>query len=261
MYPISALISMAGVYIGTSGWVYSDWWGKFYPSDLPERKWLEFYSQNFRTVEINSTFYHQMKPTTFANWAKSVPGDFLFAVKASRFITHIKRLKAPKSSLVTFFDSVGQLGVKLGPILLQSPPRFGADEKRLEGFLQTANSLQQTVSGKRSAIRLAFEFRDPSWFDESIYQVLRKHNAALVIAESGGHWPQEEIITADFTYLRFHGEGGSYATKYTDEELKEWAKKIKKWQKMGVDVYVYFNNDVNAFAVENAQTLIGMCSV
>ena len=269
---------MADVYIGTSGWVYSDWQGKFYPDDLPQRKWLEFYGQQFKTVEVNSTFYHSMRTVTFENWAKSVPERFTFALKGSRFITHIKRLKPDPASIEKFIESSISLGDKLGPILWQLPPRFKADKERLERFLQTASHLRGESSshlGGGQKLRYAFEFRDPSWFDETIYQVLRKYNAAVVIAESGGYWPSsasssaeatddkeapegkpsEEVITADFTYIRFHGEGGSYATSYTDQELTVWAKKIKKWQEMGIDVYAYFNNDVNAFAVDNAKTL------
>ena len=261
--------------------MYSDWKGAFYPQDLPQRKWLEFYGQQFKTVEVNSTFYHSMRPATFENWAKSVPSDFVFSIKGSRFITHIKRLKPDRASIERFIESSKSLGDKLGPILWQLPPRFKEDEERLESFLVHCSQL--TVHREKKSVnrepridnRFAFEFRDPSWFDQSIYQILRKHNAALVIAESGGYWPSsasssaeatddkeapegkpfEEVITADFTYIRFHGEGGSYATSYTDQELTVWSRKIKKWQEMGIDVYAYFNNDVNAFAVDNAKTL------
>ena len=252
---------MANVYIGTSGWVYSDWQGKFYPDDLPKRKWLEYYGQHFKTVEVNSTFYHSMRPATFENWAKAVPDNFVFAVKASRFITHVRRLEDIKSSMIQIIEPALRMSKKLGPILFQLPPRFKADGKRLERFLQTASHLRGESSshlGGGQKLRYAFEFRDPSWFDEPIYQLLGKHNAALVIAESGGHWPSEEVITANFIYIRFHGEGGSYASKYTDDDLKVWAKKIKKWQKAGVDVYAYFNNDVNAFAIDNAKMLIDL---
>lgn len=263
---------MANYYIGTSGWQYGDWsfdyaqdkLNYFYPPKLPKRKWLEYYSGHFKTVEINATFYHQMKPTTFANWARTVPEDFVFAVKASRFITHIRRLKNATGSMNRFIRPTVSLGKKLGPILFQLPPRFKADEKRLGKFLELSTEIlghkktskYSELRTHHSKLKLAFEFRDPSWFSESIYKILRKYNAALVIAESGDHWPSAEVITADFTYLRFHGEGGSYASKYTDEELKVWASKIKKWQKTGFDVYAYFNNDVGAFAVDNAKTLL-----
>lgn len=268
--------SSAKVYIGTSGWVYPDWSfdyaqdkrNYFYPPKLPKNKWLEFYGQQFKTVEVNSTFYHQMKPQTFENWAKMVPEKFIFAVKASRFITHIKRLKPDRSSLETFFESVGSLGNKLGPILFQCPPRGKADGRRLGLFLSRCVNINP-IQDRKGRFNFAFEFRDASWFNESIYEILRKHNAALVIAESGGHptsprelrgarWPSEEVLTTDFTYIRFHGEGGSYATSYTDRELKDWAQKIKKWQKQGNDVYAYFNNDVGGFAIENTKTLISM---
>lgn len=253
---------MTKVYVGTSGWVYPDWTGKFYPADLAQRKWLEYYSQHFKTVEVNATFYRQMKQSTFENWVKTVPFDFIFSVKASRFITHIKRLKPADDSLVRFIESVSFLDKKLGPILFQLPPRLKIDTKKLEIFFSE-------LRAQNLRLKAAFEFRDRSWFDDAIYQILKKHNAALVISESGGHptsprelrgarWPSEEVITADFTYIRFHGEGGSYASKYTDDELAEWAAKIKKWQKQGVDVYAYFNNDVAGFAVENAKTLAGL---
>lgn len=257
---------MSKVHVGTSGWMYGDWRDLFYPDGLPQRKWLEYFGQHFKTVEVNSTFYHQMKPATFENWAKIVPLDFVFSIKGSRFITHIKRLRADRASVNQFIESAKNLGNKLGPILWQMPPRFKADKKRLEKFLVDCSSLivqgDKTNNDKRSMInyRFAFEFRDASWFEQSIYQILKKYNAALVIAESGGYWPAAEEITADFTYIRFHGEGGSYATSYTDQELESWAKKIKKWQKARVDVYAYFNNDVAGFAVENVRTLVNLIS-
>ena len=282
---------MAKLFIGTSGWMYKDWQGKFYPEKLPQRKWLEYYGQHFKTVEVNSTFYHSMKLTAFENWFRSTPDDFVFAVKASRFITHIKRLKPDRETIKNFIESVTALGDKLGTILWQLPPRFKAEAERLEAFLVLSsgiidhsnsqkNSIDYELRTTNSKLKMAFEFRDPSWFNESIYQILRKHNAALVIAESGGYWPYsakastdakamadesegkpfEEVITADFVYLRFHGEGGTYSTSYTDQELEEWSKKIKKWQRAGIDVYAYFNNDVAGFAVENAKALIDMVS-
>jgi len=270
---------MANVYVGTSGWMYRDWsfdyvqdkLNYFYPSKLPRNKWLEYFSRHFRTVEVNSTFYHQMKPAIFENWAQAVSDDFIFSIKASRFITHIKRLKDCRDSLKIMMEPTASLGEKLGPILFQCPPRWKADEKRLEDFLVNSSRLMVHSKGKsvnrepRTVNRLAFEFRDPSWFDESVYKILKKYKVALVIAESGdtppslklrrARWPSEEVITADFVYIRFHGEGGSYSTKYTDKELAIWAKKIKKWQKDGIDVYAYFNNDVGGFAVENAKQL------
>lgn len=268
---------MSRLYVGTSGWVYGDWsfdyaqdkLNYFYPPKLPKRKWLEYYSGHFKTVEVNATFYHQMKPKTFENWAKTVPSDFVFAIKASRFITHVKRLKVTNSSVIQIIEPASVMGEKLGPILLQLPPRLKADAKRLADFLQMFTSeepigaprrwLQGLLRGGKMRLKMAFEFRDPSWFNESIYQVLRKYKGALVIAESGGYWPNDEVVTADFTYIRFHGEGGSYASKYTDEELRVWAKKIRRWQKSGIEVYAYFNNDVSAFAVDNAETLDQLC--
>jgi uncharacterized protein YecE (DUF72 family) len=243
--------------IGTSGWVYPHWQPDFYPADLPQKKWLEYYGQKFDTVEVNSSFYHQVLPKTYENWSQNVPKSFIFALKGSRFITHIKRLKDSKEPLKNFFESAKFLEGKLGPILFQLPPRMKADKERLESFLSTANRLRSTavVGSRKSVVRLAFEFRDQSWFEKEIYKTLGKYNAGLVIADSGGNWPTEEVVTADFVYIRFHGKE-LYSSNYPKKELQGWAAKIKNWCKSSLDVYVYFNNDVLGYAVENAKTML-----
>lgn len=250
---------MSKVLIGTSGWVYKDWAGIFYPGDLPQNKWLEYYSQNFKTVEVNSTFYHQMKPETFAKWRQKVAKDFIFSVKANRFITHIKRLLECGEPLKRLLEQVKDLGNNSGPILFQLPPALKANENRLKSFI---NKLRTTNGGKASLLRSAevktcFEFRDKSWFQDKVFNILRKYNVATVINDSP-HFPKVEEITGDFTYIRFHGPSALYSSEYSNRELKVWTSKIKKWLKNKIDVYCYFNNDVGGFAIKNATTLIQM---
>lgn len=243
------------VHIGTSGWTYKDWENIFYPPGLPNKKWLEFYSKEFQTVEINASFYHQMRDITYQNWYKTTPNNFVFSVKVSRFITHIKKLNDPKESWERFINNAKYLKKKLGPILFQLPPSLKANKKNLIDLLD--------IIPKK--YRIAFEPRHESWFQEDIYKVFKKYDSTLVIAESGGKWPSYSInsledgringISTSFVYLRMHGPGGSYDSKYKDAQLEKWAKKIKGWQKNGLDVYVYFNNDAHGYAVDNAKKL------
>lgn len=238
---------MSKIFIGTSGWVYSDWQGVFYPDNLPQNKWLEFYSQHFATVEVNSTFYHQMRPGTFVNWSKMVPKDFIFTIKANRFITHIKRLLDCSEPLNRLLEQLKGLGNNLGPILFQLPPRWRADEKRLDRFLYELRTLN-------SKLMVVFEFRDESWFKKSVLEFLKKYNVGLVINDSP-HFPKVEEITTDFTYIRFHGPSALYSSEYSEKELEIWAKKIKSWEKKRISVFAYFNNDVGGYAIKNARSL------
>jgi uncharacterized protein YecE (DUF72 family) len=233
---------MAKVYIGTSGWVYGHWKDVFYPRDLPSKDYLKYFSQHFKTAEVNYSFYHLPKTSTYEKWYSETPKNFIFSVKSSRFITHIKRLKGVKTAWKTFLNNASCLKEKLGPILFQFPPNFRADEeniKRLEKFLKMI---------KNKSLRFAFEFRHKSWRDEKIYNLLKKYNTAWV----GG------IVTADFVYIRMHGPESLYTSKYTKKELKDLAEKIKKWKKQGLDIFVYFNNDAYGYAIKNAQELIKM---
>jgi len=223
---------MANLFIGTSGWVYEDWSGIFYPEDLSSRERLRYFS-------------------TYENWYDQTPKDFVFAVKASRFITHIKRLKDVKEAWETFIDNALNLNEKLGPILFQFPPSFKADQEnvdKLEKFLRLV---------KNYRARYAFEFRHKSWCEEKIYKVLKDYGAAWVIADSPSY-PRAEVLTTDFVYVRMHGSKILFSSKYTKEELEKLAGKIKNWIRCN-DVYVYFNNDVSGFAVENARELLKMC--
>jgi uncharacterized protein YecE (DUF72 family) len=236
---------MPKIYIGTSGFSYPHWEkGVFYPEGLAKAKQLEYYSQHFQTVELNNPFYHLPSAKTFQGWYRRTPADFIFAVKASRYITHVKKLKEAKEPWQRFINNTKELKEKLGPILFQLPPNWQADPERLEKFLKILSKKYQ----------YSFEFRHPSWFDQEIYHLLREYHIALCLADST-HWPYQEEITADFVYLRLHGSRSLYSSKYTDKELKSWAAKIKKWQKLGKDIFVYFNNDAYGYAVKNALTL------
>ena len=252
-------LQKAKIYIGTSGWVYSHWVGKFYPENLPSKDRLKYFAKYFDTAEVNYSFYHLPRPTTFLKWYQETPKGFLFSVKASRFITHIKRLKNVKDPWQQFFENAKNLKEKLGPILFQFPPSFKAEKEniqRLRNFLKLLSNYQlatihYSLPTTHYKLRYAFEFRHKTWLDEETYKLLEKYNAALVIADSS-RYPKAEVVTTDFVYIRMHGPAELFASKYSDKALENLAKKIKKWQKEKRDVFVYFNNDFHGFAIENA---------
>jgi uncharacterized protein YecE (DUF72 family) len=269
------------IYIGTSGWSYCDWSdGEFYPKNLKERDWLTYYSQHFKTVEINATFYHQMSVKTYQNWYRIVPKDFIFSVKISRFLTHVKKLNQPREPWQRFINNAKHLKEKLGPILVQLPPNFKMNCERLINFFKAIErsrnigisrregrdpELALRVSGLRHTpqdnIKIALEVRDESWLCNEVYQILKKYNCALVFADSEP-WPDlrrskwQLPITANFIYIRMHGPGDLYGSKYTTPQLKKVAQRIKLWQRKAKQIYVYFNNDTDGYAVENANKLI-----
>ena len=250
---------MAKLYIGTSGWVYPHWKGIFYPKGLSAKNRLRYFSQQFKTVEVNYSFYHLPRSKTYQNWYKQTPKDFLFSVKASRFITHIKRLKNVSDSWEKFFNNALYLKEKLGLVLFQFPSSFRATDEnitRLEGFLNVITADFKELS--HTSPRYSFEFRDRSWITNRIYTLFRKYNIAWVIADSP-FYPKSEVVTADFVYLRMHGSKIMFSSSYTKEELIILAEKIKEWLKNGLDVYCYFNNDAMGYAVENAKELIKFC--
>lgn len=232
------------IQIGTSGWVYKHWKGVFYPEGLSSRDRLEYYNERFGTVEVNNSFYNLPKAATFENWADSTSDDFVFAVKASRYITHMKKLKDPKQAVSRFFSRVRHLGDKLGPVLFQLPPSWHVNVERLDSFL---NSLSADYL-------YAFEFRDPSWFVREIYDVLSENGAALCIYDMEGDVSEKEL-TADFVYVRLHGPGKSYQGSYTDTQLGRWADELSSWAGQGRDIYCYFNNDPEGHAPRNALRL------
>ncbi len=238
---------MAGkVRIGTSGWHYKHWLdGVFYPAGTRTSEMFQFYARHFDTVEINNSFYRLPTAATFDNWRESSPPNFCYAVKGSRFITHMKKLKDPQSSSAKFFLAADRLERKLGPILFQLPPRWKVNIERLEEFLRTLPDEHRYV----------IEVRDESWLIPDVYDVLRKNNVAFCIHDFADMKVPREI-TADFTYIRFHGPtSAKYWGSYPDRELHAWADQIKQWRRKLSSVYAYFNNDPEGAAVRNALTL------
>jgi uncharacterized protein YecE (DUF72 family) len=234
---------MGEVRIGTSGWNYASWRETFYPPGLPARRWLEHYATVFDTVEINATFYRLAKPPAVANWVQQTPPEFVFAAKSSRFLTHMKRLTDMDRGLGRYYDSIEPLAEspKLGPVLWQLPDNFKRDDDRL------AFALEHLPPGRH-----AFELRHPSWFAEPVYELLCDHGAAFVIHDSKRRDPTPEVLTTDWTYLRFHHGRRGRRGNYSETELREWAAKVRG---LTVDVYAYFNNDWETFAPPNALRL------
>jgi uncharacterized protein YecE (DUF72 family) len=231
-------------FIGTSGWSYRHWRGPFYPEALPSRQHLDFYAERFDTVEVNGTFYRLIARETLAAWREQTPEGFVFACKASRFLTHMKRLTDCGQGLERYFQRVTALEEKLGPIVFQLPAHFRPHPERLAEFLGCLPKDQ----------RYAFEFRDPAWFTAEILALLRRSNAALCLYEFAGREAPLEI-TADFVYIRLHGPDGAYQGSYGEPALETWAKRLGAWRRRGHDVYCYFDNDDRGFAPKNALRL------
>lgn len=276
--------------IGISGWTYGGWRGVFYPKGLPHKRELAFAAGIFSSIEINGTFYSLQRPDYFAQWAADTPDDFVFAVKGSRFITHMLKLKGCEVPLANFLASgVLRLGPKLGPILWQFPAKFRYDRERIEAFLallprdteaaaRLAHRHDERVSGRswlsadaRRPLRHAFEVRHDSFADPDFVALLRSHNAALVVSDAVD-WPHFADATADFVYCRLHGSEELYASGYDDEALDRWAARVDAWAAGGEpqdlkriaqgpaprrarDVFVYFDNDEKAYAAEDARRL------
>jgi len=230
--------------IGTSGWYYQHWLKRFYPADLPKTRWFEHYAQHFDTVEINNTFYHLPKLQTIQNWHRRAPDNFLYAVKANRYITHIKKLKDTADELQRFFDAIDLLKENLGPILYQLPPSLHKDLELLQSFLRMLPKHLPAV----------FEFRHKSWYDTDTAQLLEKHNAAFCIHDMPGK-KSPRTVTSDIIYVRFHGSTGRYSGSYSDAELAEWADWLKAHSPHTRTIYAYFNNDVGGHAIHNATQL------
>jgi uncharacterized protein YecE (DUF72 family) len=232
------------ILIGTSGWHYRHWVGSYYPPRTPADAFLALYRRDFPTVEINNSFYRLPSPETLARWRDAVPARFRFAVKASRFITHFKKLKDGGASFRLFFDRVRVLEERLGPILFQLPPRWGYDGSRLEAFLTSLPP----------GPRYVFEFRDPDWYRDEAFALLDRFGAGLCIhdmPDSRG----PEVVTGKLAYVRFHGPAGKYRGAYPDAALARWAARLREWSARGLDVFAYFNNDIGGYAPRNAKTL------
>jgi uncharacterized protein YecE (DUF72 family) len=288
---LASLGRMAELRIGISGWTYPGWRGVFYPAGLPHRRELEYASHRMNSIEINGSFYSLQRPSSYRRWAEQTPHSFLFAVKGGRFITHMKKLRDVRTPVANFFASgVLRLREKLGPILWQFPPQLRFSMERFAPFLELlpathaeASRLAEentlalperawTEAEHSGALRHAFEVRHPSFLVPEFTELLRRHNAALVFADTAGLWPYAEDATADFVYLRLHGAQQLYASGYTDSELDWWAERIRRWRSgtepedarriatggastSGRDVYVYFDNDAKVHAPFDALRL------
>ncbi len=238
----------AEIRIGTSGYHYKHWVGRYYPEKIRAADMLDFYLRDFDTVELNNTFYRLPPESAFDSWRDAVPHDFLFAVKGSRFLTHMIKLKDPGRGIWNFVPRAQRLGHKLGPMLWQLPPGWNVNVERLEQFLEELPR----------GIRYAFELRNKSWMTDAVLEVLRKYDAAYCIYELAGYQSPIEI-TASWTYVRLHGPTQfKYQGSYSDKQLQSWAKRIESWKRTLNAVYVYFDNDDSAYAVNNALTLKAM---
>ncbi len=236
-------MSFRQIRVGTSGWHYDHWMGRFYPERLPKPKWLEFYSKEFDTVELNNTFYRLPNESTFEKWHDSAPDNFIFTVKASRYITHIKKLHEASDSVELFNQRAALLGEKLGPVLYQLPPNYKKDAGRLRDFLEL---LSKDVTN-------VFEFRNNSWYDDEIFDLLDKYKASFCVHDLGGK-EAPLLVTGKIVYLRFHGSA-DHSGDYTLKNLEGWVEFAQKHAKKTISLYAYFNNDINAYAVKNAKML------
>lgn len=283
---------MDGIFIGISGWRYPPWRGVFYPPGLPQHRELEYASHKLPSIEINGTFYSLQRPESFERWYHDTPSGFVFSIKGPRYITHIRRLHDISGPLSNFFASgIFNLREKLGPILWQFPPSFRYDPEKMRSFfallprdtsqaLSLARHREPHMTGRvhlaidaARPLRHAVEIRHKSFVDESFVQLLREYNIALVVADTAGKWPHCEDVTADFLYLRLHGDKEIYASGYTDEALSCWAARIRAWHsgssldsphlisdacpdRSTRDIYCYFDNDVKVKAPFDAEKLI-----
>jgi uncharacterized protein YecE (DUF72 family) len=235
---------MSTLHIGTSGWHYKHWLGNFYPAGTAPAQFLPYYMQQFDTVEINNSFYKLPSGQAFTDWMMTVPEAFVFSVKASRFITHMKKLREPQQSLALFLDRIQSLGEKLGPVLFQLPPAWHFNEERFTAFLQALPA----------TFRYTFEFRDQSWYTDRAYQLLQQYNCAFCIYDFSYH-QSPVVITTDFVYVRLHGPENKYDGSYSDQALESWATYCDIWLSQGKQVYLYFDNDIHGHAPVDALRL------
>ncbi|WP_232212861.1 DUF72 domain-containing protein [Saccharomonospora saliphila] len=260
--------------VGTSGWIYPAWRGVFYPEGLPRRRELEYLAHRVNTVEINGSFYSLQRPERYRRWHDETPDDFVFAVKGGRFITHMKQLRSVEAPLANFFASgVLALGRKLGPVLWQLPPRMAFDPDRLAAFFallpRTTAEAAELARGHDDKLtfppylaidadrplRHALEVRHPSFLARRCPDLLREHDISLVVADTAGTWPFLDEVTADFVYVRLHGDVELYTSGYSDVALESWARRVTGWQAAGLDVFVYFDNDAKVKAPGDAVAL------
>ncbi|MEN2737312.1 DUF72 domain-containing protein [Microbacterium sp. X-17] len=266
---------MAVARVGISGWTYAPWRGVFYPKGLPHRAELEYASERLNSIELNGSFYALQKPSSYRSWAASTPDDFVFSVKGGRYITHILRLKNARTAVANLFASgVLTLGPKLGPLLWQLPPNLQFDAEALDAFLgmlpkttaeARALAADTTLEQDRTdysgnddrPLRHAVEARHPSFTDPAFPRTCRAHGVAVVLADTAGRYPVLRETTADFVYVRLHGDEELYASGYTDEALDRWAGELRARLADGLDVYAYFDNDLKVRAPYDAMGLLG----
>jgi uncharacterized protein YecE (DUF72 family) len=235
---------MDGCFIGTSGWTYPHWRGTFYPADLPQSRWFTFYAERFRTVEINNTFYHLPGPETFDAWRDQAPARFVYAVKASRYITHMKKLKDAAEPLSRLLERARRLREHLGPLLYQLPSNWQRDLERLRTFLGLLPGDLQHV----------FEFRHQSWLTDETFALLDRAGVGFCIMDLPG-LETPVRVTGGLVYVRFHGPERAYEGSYSDGELASWASRIGQFVRRGLKTYVYFNNDAHGYAARDAERL------
>ncbi|HEU0065496.1 MAG TPA: DUF72 domain-containing protein [Flavisolibacter sp.] len=236
------------IHIGTSGWSYKHWKGVFYPPKLKATSWLPYYTDYFKTTEINTSFYHLPKITTIEKWMGDVPVGFRFSVKMSRYLTHMKKLRDPEESLERFFEIFDPMKKVMGPVLIQLPPS-------LKFNYEVAGHLYQLLYKKYKSYRFVMEVRHPEWLKIESLELMKKYNIGFVISQSGVNFPYAEMITAKDIYIRFHGPAELYASSYTDNMLKKFLKLFVKWVNEGHEIWAYFNNDIHGYAIENARRL------
>jgi len=286
---------MTDIHIGISGWRYAPWRGDFYPKGLAQKKELQFASRAVSSIEINGSFYALQTPERYAGWYADTPEDFIFSVKAPRYVTHIRRLREVEKPIANFFASgIFHLRQKLGPILWQFPPRFKFDPELFEAFLQllpndteaaleSARGCEERMEGRsyleidqKRRLRHAVEIRNESFVDAAFVALLRKYRVALVVADTAGKWPYYEDLTSDFVYLRLHGDEELYTSGYTEAALKRWSQRIRRWShgsqaqdarlitqrkpqpRRSREVFCYFDNDVKVRAPYDARRLLDM---
>ena len=244
-------MSSAELNIGTSGWSYKHWHGIFYPEDLKSGKYLEYYTTRFSCVELNSSFYHLPQKKTVSGWMIRTPSSFIFCPKLSRYITHQMKLLNVDEALQKFFEIFEEMKEKLGPMLVQLPPQLEYDETRIQNFLELLHK-------HYNQYRFALEIRHLTWINDRFFNLLNKYGVAFVIADSGKRYPYHEAVTTDFVYLRLHGREQLYASDYSETDLQQYAEKISGWLNDNKEVWVFFNNDYNGFAIKNAERLRAM---
>ena len=242
--------------IGCSGWNYKHWRGPVYPPEMPARLWFDHYASIFDTVEINNTFYRLPEPATFASWRERAPANFTYAIKASRFLTHLKRLLDPEEPVIRLFEHARELGDRFGPILYQLPGSFHRDLPRLDHFLSLLPRTLGEAGGAPKDLPLhhVIEFRHPSWYVDETYQLLNDRSVTLCLHDKAGSAITEPDV-GPIVYVRFHGPGGRYFGRYEIARLDRWATRLYEQTRAGRDVYAYFNNDPEGMAVFNAREL------